>query len=215
MAVSKAIKVTTEPVLKPVELAETIKYARGNTGIEDDVFDNLIAVSTSQVQTITEQQLITATTEEYFQDFPWGDRRFFLMMPPVQSITSIKYFDTDGVQQTWASSNYTLINNSNIQGYVQLTQDAVIPSLQVDRDQAITIEYLNGYGLNPSDVPEDFRTAIKLFVNDLYYARQYKMQEVSFSDNIVAMQVLQSRIRHTPDVISIAQLTQISGAYVR
>ena len=40
---STAMKIITDPSLEPVTLAEAVAYARGNIGIEDDLFDDLIA----------------------------------------------------------------------------------------------------------------------------------------------------------------------------
>jgi hypothetical protein len=52
-----ALKVITAPTTYPVTTAEAIKYARGNVGIEDDVFGALISVATEQVESITEHTM--------------------------------------------------------------------------------------------------------------------------------------------------------------
>lgn len=210
---STAIKVATNPSTEPVSLAETIKYARGNVGLEDDVFDDLIKCATEQVELITQHRLITHTTEQWFNCFP-DSRRFDLMYPPLVTINSLKYYDEDGTQQTWAASNYWTQNNSNHQSWLEVKPTSTIPNLENGRPQAIVINYDNGYGTAATDVPETYRQVIKMFVNDLYYARRMNMEQVQLTENKTAMQLLGSLAVQDVDVITIANITTVSGGAV-
>lgn len=219
---STALKIITDPSTEPVTLAEAIAYCRGNTGIEDSLFNSLISVAVEQVELITEHRLITHTTEQYFDCWPNSElftavsdsRRLYLRFPPLVTINSVKYYDEDGSLQTLASSNYWTMNNSKHQAFVQFKPSASLPSLENGRPQSIIVNYDNGYGATAATVPETFKQAIKMFINDLYYARRMNMENVDLTENATAMQILGSLAVNTPEVISIAQFTQPSGGYV-
>jgi uncharacterized phiE125 gp8 family phage protein len=223
---STALKIVTNPSTEPVSRAEAIAYCRGNNGIEDALFDRLISVATEQVELITEHRLITHTSEQYFDCFPEygsngagyggatdGNRRFYLRYPPVSVVNSLKYYDEDGNLQTWAATNYWTVNNSKHECFIQLKPSASIPTLENGRPQSVIINYDNGYGTTSASVPETFRQAIMMFVNDLYYARRNNLEDVSLTENATAMQILGSLAINTPDVISMAQFTNVSGGY--
>ena len=219
---STALNIVTPASIDPVTKAEAITYCRGNTGIEDSLFDRLISVATEQVQKITEHQLINQTSEQFYDDWPCYDvystthdaRRFYLRYPPVSAVNSVKYYDEDGNLQTWASSNYWVINNSDHEAFVEIKPSSTIPTLENGRPQSIVINYTNGYGAATTDVPETFRQAIMMFVNDLYYARRNHLEDVRLEENKTAMQILGSMAKNTPDVIQISQFTNPSGGYV-
>lgn len=210
---STANKITVEPSIEPVTLAEAVKYCRGNIGIEDDIFNALIAVATEQVESITEHRMIIHTSEQYFDGWP-RNNEFCLRFPPLDTVNSLKYYDEDGTLQTWAASNYWVINNSKHEGFLRIKPGSTIPTLENGRPQAIVVNYDNGYGATAASTPETFKTVIKMFVNDLYYARRMHLEDVSLSENPTAMQLLGNMAVNTPDVITIANITQLSGGYV-
>lgn len=83
----------------------------------------------------------------------WKDERYwrdeydaiFIPRPPLSSVTSITYYDSDGDQQTWASSNYQVDTNSK-PGRVALASGKSFPTLQYDRKlENITINHTSGF----------------------------------------------------------------------
>lgn len=112
--------------------------------------------------------LITQTWREDFSC--WPGLRIPLRLKPVQSVTSINYYDSDGVQQTWPASNYRLhpLHGGH---YVAVVDGVSLPSIAV-RDDAVQITYLAGYGERTDDVPEDIRRAMLLLLGDLYENRE-------------------------------------------
>lgn len=215
MASSTATKIITRPTdpAYPVSREDVIKYARGNLLIEDDIFDSLIAVATEQVSLITNHQFLTHTTEQYYSCWPrsW---EFSVRFTPLITVNSVRYYDNEGNLQTYDASNYWVVNNSEHDGFIQLKPGATFPVLEQDRPQSIIINYDNGYGTSPDDVRDTFKTCIKMFVNDLYYARRNNLENVSLTDNPIAMQILGSYAVNEPEVISISGITQVSGGYV-
>ena len=104
-------------------------------------------------------------------DFPSVDT-IFLKRPTLKSIESVKYYDSDDVQQTWASSNYD-VDLIAEPGYLKVTSanTSGYPSVY-DKPNAVEIEYISGYGDAGSDVPEIVRAAIKFMISHLFENRE-------------------------------------------
>lgn len=212
---STAIKIITPPSDPdyPVSLSEAILHGKLNPGIEDDLINAFIRTATEQVESITEHRLLIYESEQYFDFFP-RNRRIDLLFPPLVTVNSIKFFDEDGVVQVFAADNYWVINNSKHQGYIMIKPGVGVPALEHGRPQSIIVNFDNGYGTASADVPQTFKDAIKMFVNDLYYARRNNLENVSLTDNPTAMQVLGNLVTGTVDFVSISQFTQLSGGQV-
>lgn len=80
---------------------------------------------------------------------------------PVTSITSIKYLDEDGVEQTLSPSVYQRLTD----GRVVLNLDEEWPDLYDDAE-AVRVRYVTG------DVPAAIKAAILLMVGHLYANRE-------------------------------------------
>jgi uncharacterized phiE125 gp8 family phage protein len=89
--------------------------------------------------------------------------------PPLQSVTSIKYIDEDGVQQTLDSSLYTVDKDSE-PGWVFPAPGQSWPSTKAIQN-AVRVRYVAGYGA-ASDVP----SALKLWIH-AHLANSYKNRE--------------------------------------
>ena len=150
---------TVEPTTEPVTLAET-KAHLGVTIPDDDArIQALIKAAREWVESTTGQALISQTWVVKLGAFPAGDI-LKLPKPPIQSITSVAYLDSDGDSQTF--TDYTL---DSIGERIFLNYGEDWPTTQ-GIENAITITYIAGY----SDVPESIKQAIKLQV-EMHYDR--------------------------------------------
>lgn len=86
-------------------------------------------------------------------------------LPPLRSVTSITYVDTDGATQTLATTVYA-VDTASEPGVVSLKYGQTWPSTLCQRN-AVTIAFTCGYGLS-DDVPDPLKSAIKLMVKDRY-----------------------------------------------
>jgi len=160
----------TAPATEPVSVLEFREHARIDNGDEDTYIARRIISARRTVERITQRQLITATWELVLDDFPKTGKTIWLPYPPLQSITSIKYFDTDGVEQTWSSAQYRVDTDSE-PGRISEGYSYTWPSTR-DMTGAITIEYKAGYGNAASDVDEELRHAIELLTSHAYETRE-------------------------------------------
>jgi len=85
-------------------------------------------------------------------------------LPPLQSVTSVKYLDSDGVLQTLDPATYVTQNGAP--SHIVLANGASWPSIST-LPGSVIIRFIAGYGDKGSDVPETVRTAITLQVSHL------------------------------------------------
>ena len=89
-----------------------------------------------------------------------------LLYPPLSSVTSVKYYDSDNTLQTLDSSVY-LVDTYSEPGTITLAPNQSWPSVK-DRVNAVQVEYVAGYGTSSSDVPEEARQTIIALAVDMY-----------------------------------------------
>jgi uncharacterized phiE125 gp8 family phage protein len=155
------MKVITPPASEPVTLAE-MRTQLGITNASDTASDTTITrriIEARQwVEGYIRRALITQTLEIRQDCFTECIK---LPHPPVISITSVKYIDTDGVEQTLGSSNYVL-DDYPLVPYIREVYGISWPSTR-DEPNAVRVRYSAGYG-SASDVPQLIREAIMLIV---------------------------------------------------
>lgn len=135
---------------------------------EDDVdLARLITAATEYCENATNRQLVTRSRTKNWDDFP-GDE-FTLPYPPLQSVTTIKYYDSAGVQQTVGGAVYDE-DTAAEPGVVSLAYGQTWPSNRGHRND-IEVIFVCGYG-DAAAIPERFRTAIKLLVAHWYEHRE-------------------------------------------
>lgn len=96
----------------------------------------------------------------------WWSCDLWLPWPPLRSITSVKYYDTEGAQQTLGAGNYYVESSTNGKGRLAWAADADIPSLE-DREDAVEVTFVTGYA-SVTDVPATAIHAIKTRLTELW-----------------------------------------------
>lgn len=125
----------------------------------DPLIAELINAATYQVEHDCQTLLISRAVTEKFSDWPTGCD-IDLYWRPVVSITSVKYYDTSGTQQTISSANYSL----NAYGRrIVWNDDYTLPTVD-DRWDAIEVIYQAGYGADNSVMPADLLRMVRLRV---------------------------------------------------
>lgn len=161
------LTVVTAPTSEPVTLAE-LKDHLNVTGIFDDSYITFIGKAARQwIEATTWRSLITQTWDQYFDGFRTVMR---LRNPPVASITSVKYTDTAGTQQTVDTDVYELGEVDGV-GVVRLKYNQTWPAGIRGHADDVVVRYVAGYG-KAASVPETLKHALKLLVGDLYEHRE-------------------------------------------
>lgn len=111
-----------------------------------------------------------------------------LPLPPLQSVTSISYVDTNGSTQTLATDGYQVAGVGGSQpGYIVPAFGGSWPATR-DMPEAVTVRFVCGYpddGGSPPDlvanIPEAIRTAIMSMIADLWSNRETVSVDQSFA----------------------------------
>jgi len=130
----------------------------------DPTLNMLITAARKVAEKITGRSLITQTLEQVFDKFDPDGMALDTM--PVQSITSVKYIDEDGVEQTTSSADYVL-DNDTIPSWLLRAYDVDWSDTR-DVAQAVVIRFVAGYGAAGSDVPAEIRMWIAAQVAAAY-----------------------------------------------
>lgn len=155
------------PGASPVTLSEV----KDHIEVEDDDRDALIqrlldaAVAYVDATGVLGQAMITQTWAQ--TGYGWRDR-VDLTITPVQSLSAVKYYDTDNVEQTATLSDFRLIGGAR-SSYVEPVGSW---PQTFDRPDALRLEYVAGYGDAASDVPENIRNAVCTLAGHFFNHRE-------------------------------------------
>ena len=154
----------------PVTLEEAKDHLRVTGTTDDAMISAYLSSAVSQldgVMGLLNRCLVTQVWQLKLDGFPRGDY-FDLPLPPLQSVTSITYLDSNGDSQTLAASNYRVLNaNAHMhRGRIELEYGETWPSTYYVQ-QAVTVTFVAGYGAR-NDVPDHTRHLILFAVKEAY-----------------------------------------------
>jgi uncharacterized phiE125 gp8 family phage protein len=159
---------TVAPVAQPLFLEQAKEYAKIEIPHENATLADILTTATERCEDLLGQSLITQTwaltLDSFFQE-PFYDAVegvLKLPRPPLQSVTSITYFDTAGVSQTWSSASYQVDAKSR-PGRIALVEGQDWPDTN-EQLGAVVITYVAGYGAAEA-VPAQVKQAIRLLFN--------------------------------------------------
>lgn len=154
----------TGPATEPITLAEAKQQCKITHTNEDALVANYIVAARQAAEDHMARGLITQTWKLMLQD--WAEIVWLPMAAPLQSVTTVKYYDTDGAQQTLGSTVYT-VDVVSRPGRLTRAPNQSWPSLQADRHVGrIEITYVVGF-ISAVAVPERIKQGIRLHVGYL------------------------------------------------
>jgi hypothetical protein len=184
------IVLTSAPAGEPITLAEAKAWLRVDGTEEDVLISALIEAARTHVENFTRRALVTQSIEVSFDAFPTcgrfaraladyecrggveidASREIQLPRPPLVSVESLKYYDTDGTLQTFAAAGYHVDTRAQ-PGRIVLNEDYDWPDTQV-RPNAVIVAYTAGYG-TPSQIPQALRVAIRFLLSHWFENRTH------------------------------------------
>ena len=180
-----ALELVTAPTDSPVDFIEAKAHLKG----EDDADDALIGLylnaarDAGQIHTgyafgVQSYQL-TLDCFPYYGD--GGDSRqgIKLPWPPLQSVTSIYYYDTNGVRTLLASTEYQ-VDSVSKPGWVFPAVNKSWPSTQSGKSNAVEVTFKCGFstttdapaGVRKIELPARWRDGLLMFLGHLYAHRE-------------------------------------------
>lgn len=139
-----------------------------STSIDED--DNIEFYAQSADEAIEADlsiALLTQTLILHLDAFPCFE--IPLPRPPLSSVTSVQYIDTNGITQTLSPTIYT-VDTGRKPGRIHLAYGQVWP-LTRTVPNAVTVTYTAGRATQ-QEVPAMIREAVRLIVGDLYEDRE-------------------------------------------
>ena len=151
-----------------ITLPEAKLFLREDEADNDTIITDLIVSLSKTLEDVLGISLLQQTWRYIFERFPYSNYPIQLPRPPIQSVSSIRYVDTDGVQQTFPEAKYGVDLDLEL---VYLTGNETWPSTKAFRNRpTISIEYVTGY-LTAADVPGDLILKLKEVMSSTYDAR--------------------------------------------
>lgn len=168
------LDIVMPPQAEPVSVTTAKSFARITSSDDDTLMAELVKAATAVTERYLSRALITQTLSLSLDSFrdpnkyndPYlltaSDPGIRLPRPPIQSITTVQYRDSDGTLQTFDAANYTLRN-----GELVLKAGKTWPTLG-DEPGAVLITYDAGYDADGTLVPEGVKQAILRLVLHQY-----------------------------------------------
>lgn len=158
-------KVVTAPAVEPVTLEDAKWHCRADDA-DDTLLGALIVAARESAEHETGRALCTQTRELVLDAFP---EAFVLRGAPIQSLVSLKYLDTDGVEQTLDPQD-TLLDKDSEPGYLLPAYGKAWPA-SYPVPNAVRVCYTCGYG-DASAVPQAIKQWMLLAIGAMYAQRE-------------------------------------------
>jgi uncharacterized phiE125 gp8 family phage protein len=189
-----SLVVLTPATNTPVALADAKTFLRVDYTQDDALITGLLAAATDYAERYTRRSLCYKTFRYTIDTFPYGPIEF--PRQPVVPVTA------DGVTYTYDMPQFTYVNNTGSTAQLVLGTDYELdlgfnpprvmlppshywPLTQPAKRNAVTIDFVAGYSVDGSKVPDAIKTAIMMMAAHWYETRtsvtEAAMAEVPFS----------------------------------
>ena len=165
--------IVTAPSVEPIDIATAKLYLRVETDDDVTLIQAMIQKARVDAENKLDRTLINTTWRMTFDEFPCGANPIHLPRPPLGSSSSnvsITYTNSTGASTVWDSSNYSIDYNSE-PGRLFPIYGQTWPTAR-DIPNAVTIQFVAGYGATADTVPAGIRTYMMRLIADEYENRE-------------------------------------------
>lgn len=162
-----ALKQITAPTLEPVTTSEAKSFIRVTTSADDTLIGLLIKAAREHGENITRRAWMTQTWELTLDGFPSGG--IVVPLSPLQSVTSVRYTDTDGTDTLLAAAEYS-VDDENEPGLIVPAYGETWPTTR-DEINAVRVRYICGW-TSAANIPEALKIWLKIRVGTIYEQRE-------------------------------------------
>lgn len=164
-----ALVLTQTPAIEPLTLADAKAHLRVDIVDDDALITSLITAARQWCEAFQGRAYVTQTWQLWLDSWPEGDE-ILIPRPPLQSVTSIKYYGADGAEYVMPATDY-LVDTKSEPGRIVLGYGRTWPSVTLRPASTIVVEFVAGYGA-ASAVPEKVKQALLLLVGHWYAHRE-------------------------------------------
>jgi uncharacterized phiE125 gp8 family phage protein len=166
------LRLITPPIAEPIAIEDAQQHLRADVeGPDAALIEAYLQAAREAVERHTGRALMTQTWEVRFPEFA---EYLVLPVPPVVSVTSVRYMTPDGVDTLMASSLYQteLPTGPTAQtGRIWPAPGEVWPTTRRNDRAAVTVRFQAGYA-SAATVPAALRSALLLVLGELYENRE-------------------------------------------
>lgn len=168
------INITSGPSSEPITAAEVKLWCRINSGTaEDALLSDLIVSARNQWESLTGRLLGTQTVVQSLEHWPTGVSHYYrgimrtrpeiiLMRAPVQSITSVKFYDSDDDLEVFTDYDSDIVSTP------AKVIPHTIPAHRTHSSPIAVVTYVAGY----TAIPKPITVGLRLLVAHLYRHRE-------------------------------------------
>jgi uncharacterized phiE125 gp8 family phage protein len=160
-------KIVSGPAETPISLAEAKKQLRVDWPDDDTEITSKISGAVLMAEQYLQRKLVTQTWKMFLDSWPASIKVLF---GDLQSVTHVKYTDSEEVQYTFDSSKY-LVDTDSVPGRIILKTNETWPTDTLSPKNPIEVQFVTGYGA-AADVPQDIKDAILITVSDRFNYRE-------------------------------------------
>lgn len=165
------LELITAPAGEVVSLAQAQEWCN----VDEDTDANLIAAMLESAINYCEEvgikgkRLLRTTTLE-LPLTTWWYGELTLPRPPLQSVSSVKYYDTNDVLQTLSATSYEVRTPWKQPGTIRILPSVSLPSLSDEYGYTVRVRFVAGY--TTATVPAVVKQAIRFLVSQWYDDRR-------------------------------------------
>lgn len=173
------IKRLTYPSTTVISLQEAKDHLRVTSNDEDSLILDCIKGATSLVETYTNQVFLSGSCVAYLDVTEIKALEVYkLWQYPINEITSFKYLDSNGTEQTWTDYSTNIVDSP-----AEILARS-LPTVQTDTLNVYRIYYNVGY-LSREAIQPELINWIKIFTAFFYQTRQpeysgYTVNEIAY-----------------------------------
>lgn len=167
---------TSDPSEEPVSLAEAKSHLRVDVSDDDTLIEGLIKAARIYVENATRRALVTQTWQLDLDDWPSAGKmptatdEIALPRPPLGSVTSVVYVDSDGDSNTFSADDYD-VDTVTEPGRIVLGYGKTWPTATLRPMSPIAVTYVAGYG-DAADVPQHVKQMMLMLLAHWYENRE-------------------------------------------
>lgn len=192
------IVLVSSPVAEPITISDLELHSVYDAEVlgEDPLLNDQIQSARELVEDMTRRALLTQTWDYYINNFPSANR-FKIPLGNLQSVTHIKYTDSNGTQTTMTvNTEYIVETNGDKCGAIVLPYGTTWPSFTKYSSNPIVIRFVAGW-TTAENIPAKIRTVCKMIALDLYENRESQAVQssvASYKENPVITRMLASAV---------------------
>jgi uncharacterized phiE125 gp8 family phage protein len=162
-----ALKIITPPAVEPITLEEAKQHLRIIGSDDDIILLSMIKQAREFCEDFQNKKFITQTLEMVLDYFPEDNCISFENCSPVQSVESVKYYDTNGKEYIFDAGNY-IVDTDSFVNRIVLGYCKLWPTIALQTANAVRIRFTAGFGDKAENIPETVKWAMILHMRLLY-----------------------------------------------